>query len=182
MISSWLRRLATVVGAVALLSAPAMAQKMGSTNKNAPAIRQTYTVGNQSIELGYTAITWATGQWAAALKDEASRGEWRARINDSAPKSPLGSLKLTTALNIGGVKVDPGAWKVGFTLNDEFAWQITLIGEGGATLQVPLALKEVDESQKRLMLALAAGDEDGTAKIVVAFGNSRCNLVLAPAK
>ncbi len=182
MIASMLRRLATLVGAVVLLSAPAMAQKMGSTNKNAPAIRQTFTVGNQSIELGYTAITWAGGHWAAALKDETSRGEWRVRINESAAKSPLGSLKVTTALNVGGVKVEPGAWKVGFTLNDEFAWQVTLVGETGTTVQVPLVLKEVDENSKRLMLALAAGEEDGTAKIVVAFGNARCNLAISPAK
>jgi hypothetical protein len=182
MIHAVLRRAAAVLVAVVLLSAPALAQKMGSSNRNAPAIRQTMTIGNQSIELGYTAITWAGGQWAAALKDEGSRGEWRVRINESAAKSPLGSLKLTTALDFGGVKVEPGAWKLGFTLNDNFDWQITMIGESGTTVQVPLVLKEVGEASRRLMLALAAGDEDGTAKVVVAFGNSRCDLLLAPAK
>lgn len=181
MIRTFLRRVVAVAAAVVLVGSPAFAQKMGSTNRNAPSIKQQMTIGNQSIELGYIAISWASGQWAAATSDEATRGEWRTRINEAAPKSPLGSLKVTTAITMAGVKVEPGAYKLAFTLDEKFQWQITLFGDA-ATLQVPLALKSGDESKGRLMLALCAADEEGSAAIELAFGKQRATVPLLPAK
>lgn len=181
MIRTFLRRFAAVAALVSVTNSPALAQRMGSTNKNAPAITQSIELSGQTIGMTYTAITWAGGQWATALADEATRGEWRTRINDGAVKSPLGSFKCSTAITIGETKVAAGAYKLAFTLDEKFVWQLALIGET-ATVNVALSLKEVEESSKRLGLSLRAGDKDGSAEIAVAFGKSRTVLAIAPEK
>lgn len=42
----------------AFLCTPAFAQKMGSRNRNAPTIKQSITVGGQTLSLDYTSIAW----------------------------------------------------------------------------------------------------------------------------
>ena len=170
-----LKRLCTALAVIVVCSSSAFAQRMGSSNRNAPTVGQTITFGDKTIELSYTAITWAGGQWAAQLADEATRGDMRAAINKSAERTPLGTLKLATGIAIGETKVAAGTYKVAFTIDEKFGWQVSLIGEA-ATVTLPLSLKTVDDDQKRLALGLRAGEKDFTAELVIAFGKSRCLL------
>ncbi|MFO0980328.1 MAG: hypothetical protein U1E76_01065 [Planctomycetota bacterium] len=81
----------TVIGTVALMvltTMPAFAQKMGSANRNAPTINQTITFGKDTIEISYISITWAEGNWAKSLEDEAKKAQMRAGINKSSRDQP----------------------------------------------------------------------------------------------
>jgi hypothetical protein len=162
------------------LTATAHAQRMGSSNRAAPTVTQSIAFPSATIELSYTSITWAGGQWKAALDNEASRGDQRTRINDAAAKSPLGTLKLPAAMSFGATKVAAGTYKVAFTLDEKFKWQLSLTSDAGVTV-VPLELKACDDDCKRLVLGLRAGEKDGTAELVVAFGKERCVLAITAA-
>src|SRR5688572_10075652 len=180
MITTILKRVATIATVAVALSATAHAQRMGSSNRNAPTVTQSIAFPSATIELSYVAITWAGGQWKAALDNEASRADQRTRINGAAEKTPLGTLKLPAAMNFGATKVAAGTYKVAFTLDEKFKWQLSLTGEAGATV-VPLNLKACDEDCKRLALGLRAGEKDATAELVIAFGKERCVLAVAAA-
>lgn len=181
MIRTILRRSFAAAALVAVLGGTAHAQKMGSTNRNAPTVEQSITHGTTTTKLTYSAITWAGGQWAAALADEASREPMRQQINRSAERAPLGTFVLAAAMTVGTTKVEAGTWKVAFTLDDKYAWQVSLVGEA-STVVVPLTLEEAKEDQKRLILGLRPGEKDGTSELAIAFGKWRCKLPIAAAQ
>ncbi len=92
-----------------VLAMPLCAQKMGHSNTHAPVIRQTLDMGGKAaIQLSYTAITWASGTWASALKDPEKRGRMRERINAAADSDPLGSFAVDKPLRIAGKLVPAG--------------------------------------------------------------------------
>jgi hypothetical protein len=166
-----------VVAALALVvaAAPASAQKSGSSNRNAPAVSQSITLGADTVEVNYISITWAAGQWAEQLANEATRAEFRATTNKNAERAPLGSLKCSSAIQLGSTKVAAGTYKLAFTLDEAFKWQITLTSEAGAIV-VPLELKQAEEESRRLVAGLRAGEKDFTAEVAIAFGKNRCVL------
>jgi hypothetical protein len=170
-----IRRLAATSVLLLGASLPALAQVMGSSNRNAPKIGQTIAFGGDTIELNYTSITWGEGQWAAQLADEGTKAATRERINGNATKTPMGSLKCSAAIVIGTQKVAAGSYKLAFTLDDAFHWQLVLIGDA-ATVTCPLEMKSVEEERKRLHVGLGAGERDFTAEIAIGFGKSRCKL------
>ena len=172
-----------IAGASLLLlvvNANAFGQKTGSTNRNAPKVSQTLTFGKDStIKLDYTSITWGEGQWAKQLEVEATKAAAKANLNKAAENQPLGSFETNVALTIGGQKVAAGAYKLRFTLDDNYKWQIVLAGDA-ASVTLPLDLKQVDDESKRLRVGLLAGDKDSTGEIHVAFGKQRCRIAVAP--
>ena len=165
--------------AVALIAGSASAQKMGATNNNAPRMEQSIELGNAGIELNYTSITMAGGRWKQTLENEASRDRMRDRINNTAERAPLGSLELTDDCEINGVAVAEGSYDLCFKLDDNFKWQIVVFNdETRAT--IPLELSAAPEPSKRLILAMHAGQEDGTAEVYVAFGDEYGTLTIKP--
>ena len=162
-----------------VVNATALGQKSGSSNRNAPTVAQTLTFGKESIELSYVSITWAAGQWAKNLSDEATKANTRASINKSAEASPIGTFKTSSAITLGGQKVAAGTYKLRFTLDDNYKWQLVLAGET-ATVTCPLDLKNVEEESRRLRVVLLAGDKDNTVEVHVAFGKNRGNLAITP--
>jgi hypothetical protein len=172
---STLKQLAGAAILIAAASLPALAQVMGSSNRNAPKITQTIAFGADTIAVEYTSITWGEGQWAAQLANEATKVATRTRINGNADKQPMGSLKNSVAIVIGTQKVAAGTWKLEFLLDEAYQWQLVLVGEGGS-VTCPLEMKTVDEERKRLHVGLGAGEKDFTAELAVGFGKSRCKL------
>lgn len=171
-----------IAGASLLLlvvNANAFGQKTGRANANAPKVSQTLTFGKETIKLDYTSITWADGQWAKQLSDEATKAAAKANLNKVAEKEPLGSFETSVAVTIGGQKVAAGAYKLRFTLDDNYKWQIVLVGDA-ASVTLPLDLKPVEEESKRLRVGLLAGEKDNTGEIHVAFGKQRCHMAVAP--
>ena len=168
-----MRTLLLVALGVSLMSGSVFAQKMGMANKNAPTVTQSITfAGKQSLELTYTSITWAQGEWAKAI--ESKNADMRKAINETAEKQPLGTVKLSADMMIGGKKVAAGSYKLAFTLTDTFTWQVTLAGDKDKiTWALDLKDAEGGKQAKRLTLALTAGDTDTTAVLHVAFGTKR---------
>ena len=175
------RKLKVVLGAGTLLVAaasPAFGQKTGSTNRGAPTVTQSIAFEQDTLELKYTAITWAGGQWAAELANEATKADKRNEINNLAKERPLGSFKNSVDVTIGGQKVAAGTYKLAFTLDDAFKWQLTLTSDAG-TISCPLDLKAADEEVKRLSVGLRAGEKNKTAELVIAFGKQRGTLAVS---
>lgn len=160
------------------LCAPAFAQKMGSSNSDAPTVKQTVMAGDAKISLDYTSITWASGRTMSRIMDKEKGGPVRERVNNSASEAPLGSLSTSVDLMCGDLHIPAGEYKVYFTITDDLAWQINFMGkEKTHTMKLPLT--ESDHESKRLMMCLYAGEEEG-AGVYVAFGKHSGMLDLKP--
>ncbi len=157
----------------AALVAPAVAQQMGSTNRNAPTVEQKVSYPNGlAVTLNYTSITWAAGNWAKVLEDQSRRDAARKRYNDSAENSPLGTFATKTDITVGGQSVAAGEYKLMFKLDDQFAWTIVLKSDS-STITVPLQLMDgggEGQEHQRLVLALYASGTKA-AGIYLGFGN-----------
>jgi hypothetical protein len=162
----------------AALCAPAFAQKMGSTNADAPSVKQSLMAGDAKVALDYTSITWAAGKTMARIMDKENGARMRARVNESAADAPLGSMTTSVDLMCGDLHLPAGDYKLFFTITDDLAWHINFQGaEKTHTLKLPLG--DSPQESKRLKLCLYAGDDDG-AGIYVAFGKHHGSLALKP--
>ncbi len=171
-----MRKLFRALVGIVLLSSPALAQKMGSINRNAPSVATTITFGGkQSIELSYIAISWGEGNWAKAIAEKNT--QMRDSINAQAGKQPLGSLTLPADMMLGGKQVMAGKYKLAFTLSEAFAWELTLTGDKDKHTW-PLTLEDADKELKRLTLGLIAGEADLSATLHIAFGTKRGEVAI----
>lgn len=164
---------------IAALCTPAFAQKTGSSNRNAPALEQSITVGGAKMSLNYTSITWATGKTMEQAMDKANGAGTREFINKAAAKAPLATFTTSVAVACGDLKLEAGDYKVYFTITEECDWQINFQG-ADKTQTMKLALMDNKEESKRLMLCLYAGETEG-AGVYVAFGMKMCFLDFKPA-
>jgi hypothetical protein len=163
----------------AALCAPAFAQKMGSTNSDAPAITQSIEAGGAKMSLNYTAVTWAEGKTMARLMDKEKGAGARKRISDNAAGSPLGSFTSSVDVMCGDLHLPAGTYEVFFTIDEEVNWSINF-KSGEKTHSHKLTLADSTHESKRLMLCLYAADKG--AGVYVAFGNKSGELQFAPHK
>lgn len=161
----------------AFLCTPAFAQKMGSRNRNAPTIKQSITVGGQTLSLDYTSIAW--GNTVEMCMDKEKGADARAMVNQNAERTPLASLTLSADCKCGELLLPAGEYKVAFTIDDDCNWSLNFMGKEKHTMK--LALMDSGEQSKRLLLCLYAGDEEG-AGVYVSFGKKMCMLNFAPVK
>ncbi len=163
-----------------VLAVPAAAQRMGSTNANAPTISQKIDFADGSkLSCEYLAITWASGRTMTAIMDKEKGERTRTRVNGSAKDSPLGEFSTSSAVTVGGTAVPAGEYKVYFTIDNDLAWSINLAAEQTITIKLPL--QETPMDSKRLLLGLYAGEGEA-AGLYVAFGKHSCDLPIQKAK
>jgi hypothetical protein len=160
------------------LCVPAFAQKMGSSNSDAPTVKQTVMAGHAKISLDYTSITWASGRTMTRLLDKEKGAPVRERVNSGAGDAPLGSMTTSVDLMCGDLAIPAGEYQVYFTIGDDLAWSINFKGKD-KTLTTKLALADAEHESKRLMMCLYAGEEEG-AGVYVAFGKQSGMLELKP--
>lgn len=158
--------------------APAFAQKMGSTNTDAPMVKQTVETGDAKISLDYTSITWADGRTMGRIMDKEAGAGARQMVNKRASAEPLGTMKTSVDLMCGDLHLPAGDYKVFFTITDNLEWQINFMN-GDKTHTMKLQLADSEHESKRLMLCLYAGEEEG-AGVYVAFGKHSGMLELKP--
>jgi len=166
----------------AVLCAPAFAQKMGGTNNNAPTIKQSIAIGDNSMTLNYTAITWAEGKIMERCADKENGKQVRAYINRQAPSSPLANFKTTIDCKCGDLMLPAGEYEVYYTINEDCHWEINFHADGedsAKTMKLPLT--NTPDTTKRLLMCLYAGNEGG-AGAYIAFGTKSCMLDFHPAK
>ncbi len=169
------RTLSIVALALAVIAPTLSAQKMGMSNNNAPTCTSAIAFGEKgSVEIKYTAITWGAGAWAKQITDPQRGERMRDRINKTAEAQPLGELKASADVTIGGKKVAAGTYKLYFTVDKDAKWTLVLAGKE-SKIEWLLDLKEGTENS-RLGLALAAGKEDDTGEFTVQFGKMNCKI------
>jgi hypothetical protein len=160
-----------------LLCTPAFAQKMGGANSNAPTIKQSIAMGDNSMSLDYTAITWASGETIKAIMDKENGASMRKRVNNGAPNSPLATFKTSVDCACGDLQLAAGEYKVFYTITDECEWQINFqMKDKVQTMTLPLM--DSHEENKRLLMCLYAGEKG--AGVYVAFGSQLCMLNFEP--
>jgi hypothetical protein len=163
----------------AALCAPAFAQKMGSTNGNAPALAQSITIGDAKMSLDYTSITWADGKTMTAIADKEKGGRARERVNRTAANAPLGKFTTSIDCKCGDVTLPAGTYDVFFTIGDDLAWSLNF-KSGDKVMTTKLELKSGEHESKRLQMLLHATDDGAGAWL--SFGKMSGMLAFAPAK
>ena len=162
----------------ASLCTPLLAQKMGSTNTNAPSVKQTVMAGEHEISLDYISITWASGKTMTTLMDKEKGGRARDRVNNMAKDAPLGTFSCSSAVKCGDLMLPAGEYNVFFTISPELEWHINFMADEKVHTH-KLQLSEGHEESKRLMLCMYAADNDG-AGVYVAFGKKMGFLTFTP--
>lgn len=164
----------------AALCAPAFAQKMGSSNRNAPKLEQSIAVGDAKMALNYTSITWASGKTMQGAMDKENGAGAREMINGTASRAPLATFTTSIAVTCGDLKLAAGEYQVYFTISENCEWQINF-KNGDAVSTMKLAMADGGEENKRLLMCLYAGETEG-AGVYIAFGKQMCTLEFKPAK
>jgi hypothetical protein len=163
----------------AALCAPAFAQKMGSTNSNAPALSQSITIGEAKMSLDYTSITWADGKTMSAIADKEKGARARTRVNNSAANAPLGKFTSSIDCKCGEATLAAGSYDVYFTIGDDLGWSLNF-KSGDKVTTTKLDLKSGEHESKRLQMLLHATDNGAGAWL--SFGKMSGMLAFAPAK
>ena len=175
-----MKKLLTLALALAI-SAPAFAQKMGGTNRNAPKLMQSLTAGEAKMTLNYTSITWAQGQMMERLADKENGGRAREYVNQNAASAPLAEFTTSIDCTVGDLKLAAGSYKVFYTIDDDANWHINFMGKDAKKpMKHKLDLMNSEKKSKRLMMCLYAADKG--AGVYIAFGNQTGMLNFAPAK
>jgi hypothetical protein len=164
----------------AALCTPLFAQKMGSTNTNAPTLKQSIVAGDAKMSLDYTSITWADGKTIARLMDKEGGAKAREGFNARGSKAPLATFSTSIDVKCGDLQLAAGEYSVYFTIDNDCAWQINFQNKDGKAQTMKLKLEGSEHESKRLLLCLYA--EDAGAGVYVSFGKQSGMLSFAPAK
>lgn len=164
----------------ASLCIPAVAQKSGMTNNNAPTIKQSIVAGDAKISLDYTSITWAQGQFMQRLTDKTEVGtKARARNNDMASKSPMGTFSSSTALKVGELNLPAGEYQVFFTINDDLTWNLNFAAKDKVHTTKLALMDNPGRDHKQLVMSLYAADQT-TVGIYLGFGKQGGMIMAMP--
>ena len=173
-----MKKLLSIVLATSLCI-PALAQKQGMTNNNAPTIKQSIAAGEAKISLDYTAITWASGQWYTRLTEK-DNTKGRARHNETAANSPLATMSTSVDLKINELTLPAGEYSVYFTIGDDLSWAMNFKNKDKVHTTKLNLMENPGHEHKRLVVSLYAGDDNG-AGIYLGFGKQGGMLSLMPA-
>ncbi len=153
-------------GCVALLAVAAPAQISGSINRNAPVVAHSITMGQNKLELSYTAIRFGQGEWQKILENT----EGHAEFNAFAEKKPIGTVKTTMALMAAGKEVPAGEYSMFFTVNEQAGWILNLKPTTGDLIRWRLVLSPSGAKNDCLKISLDPSGQAGTCSLTVAFG------------
>lgn len=163
-----------------LASAPALAQKMGSANTDAPVCSESITFkSGETIKLEYQASVWGKTIERAMDKEKGERA--RTMINTSAEKTPIGAFSTSSDIQIGDKAVASGDYTLAFTINAEAIWHLVLVAKSDATkkVEIPLQLHDAGKEAKRLRIDLAAGETSKSAELSLCIGKLHTTLTVA---
>ena len=163
-----------------VLASPAVAQRMGGTNNNAPTLTQSFAGGDLEVQVEYRAITWAGGNFMTTVMDKEKGERYRSFVNSKAAGSPLGSLRTETALKIGDQDLPKGLYSLYFTIDDNAKWHMHAQDETKKSnhFEWTLELKTTKKSRSRLQVLLLPADEVGSCDIDIAFGSMQGSVAV----
>jgi hypothetical protein len=161
----------------AALCAPAFAQKSGSSNTNAPSLKQSIEAKGASMSLDYYSVTWAEGRTMARLMDKENGAQARKRLNDNAANNAIGTFKTSVDVSCGDTMLAAGEYSVFFTIDEDLNWSINF-KSGEKVHSHKLTLADSGHESKMLLLCLYAAEKG--AGVYVAFGSKSGDLQFAP--
>lgn len=174
-----MKKFLSIVLATSLLT-PAFAQKMGSSNRNAPTVKQEITAGDTKVSLNYTAITWGDGSTMGNVMNKENGADTRKMVNGAAAKSPMGTFTNSVDLKVGDLNLPAGEYQVFFTINDDLSWNINFAAKDKVQTMKLALMENAGHEHKQLVMSLYAADPK-TAAIYLGFGKHGGMLTLTPA-
>ena len=168
---------------LAALTVPVAAQQMGSANRNAPTIEQAIKFHNGAeLEISYTSLNYAQGKFM----ENATNERFRQMVNDNAKQNPLGAVKLSGAMEIGGKEIAAGSYGLHFLISAEGGWLLTLSHKNDAgdveLIQWPLTMEKAPIRSQRLMIVIAAGEGTTDCSLLMVFGSQHVAVAAACAE
>jgi hypothetical protein len=162
--------------------APADAQVMGSTNRDAPTVRQSIEFKDGSkIALQYVAITTAGGQTLEKILDKDGGVRHRERFNSAAKRSAIGQLELGKAMTIGNQALPAGSYEMRFNIGEDLKWELNLnaVGDDSKTWTLALETAKAKTEMPRLRIAALPGKKTGTATLSIAYAHLQSDFDMA---
>ena len=161
----------------ALMTCGLQAQISGSINRGAAKVTNTIEMGDNKLEVSYTAIRFGEGRWQK-MKDNKDGYE---RFNKFAEGKPIGNVKTTTDLSAAGRKIPAGSYKMFFTLHEQAGWLLNLKPAEGETIRWAMHLTDTKTSTKCLKVSLEPSDKNGTCSISITFGGQNVTVPVSVA-
>ena len=153
-----------------LAATPLAAQKMGSSNEDAPKVATSVTYSNgDTVKVSYTAITVAGGKTMRLAMDKENGATTRQRINGRADRSPLGKFETSIDLKFAGKTIPKGAYDLAFRIGDDLKWTMTL-KSGDEMHSFPMNTGDSGHEMRRLSIVLLPGEAAGTGNLSIAYG------------
>ncbi|MGE3171003.1 MAG: hypothetical protein AB7O97_00150 [Planctomycetota bacterium] len=164
-----------IAGCAALLAFAAPAQVNGSINRNAPTVMHSITMGDNKLEVSYTAIRFGQGQWQQILDNVDSHE----RFNEMAMKRPIGSVKSSVPVMAAGKMVPAGEYSMYFTVHEGAGWVLNLKPAEGEAIRWRLVLQPSGHENECMRINLDPSAENGACMLSIAFGEQ---MVSVPVK
>ncbi len=157
----------------AILACAAPAQISGSLNRNAPAVAQSITMGENKLEVNYTAIRFGQGSWQKILEN-ASMHE---RFNTNAEKKPVGTIKTTVAVMAAGKEIPAGEYALFFTAHEKAGWLLNLKPKaGGETIMWRMVLQPSQTKSECMGITLEPTAQDNACSLTIRFGEQHLTV------
>ncbi len=160
------------------LTCTAFAQKMGSSNSNAPKISTTVEFSNGDIiALQYHAVAYGEGKTMKAVQAEGEEGErYRGFVNQRADRNPIGTLTCSADFSFAGKTITAGEYKLKFKIDEKRQWEMIIESKDGeAQHSWPLKTNNSEHSASRMNINLQPGDKESCCGMHIAYGSLRCH-------
>jgi hypothetical protein len=162
-----------ITAVAAILACAAPAQISGSLNRNAPTVAQSITMGENKLEVNYTAIRFGQGSWQKILESV----QMHERFNGNAEKKPVGSIKTTVAVMAAGKEIPAGEYALYFTVMEKAGWILNLKPKaGGDAIMWRMVLQPSQTKSECMGITLEPTAQDNTCSLTIRFGEQHVTV------
>ena len=161
-----------VTAVAALLACTASAQISGSINRNAPTIAQSISMGENKLEVTYTAIRFGQGSWQKILENTAMHE----KFNASAEKKPIGTVKTSCVVTAAGKEIPAGDYAMFFTVHEKAGWILNLKPANGEAIMWRMMLQPSTEKTDCMSICLEPSAKDAVCALTISFGESHVKV------
>lgn len=162
-----------ITAVAAILACAAPAQISGSLNRNAPTVAQSISMGENKLEVNYTAIRFGQGSWQKILENT----EMHERFNGNAEKKPVGSIKTTVAVTAAGQEIPAGEYALFFTVHEKAGWILNLKPKaGGDAIMWRMVLQPSQTKSECMSISLEPTAQDNACSLTIRFGEQHVTV------
>ncbi len=163
--------------AALLLFAPAQDRSGAGDPSRETFLTTGFELGERgAITLRYRTLAWAPESWKTLRREP----EQRAQMNQRFGVALQAELKTPIVLALGGLRLEPGSWRIGIVMNPAGAFDLTLLVDGEPK-PVALDLSESRQTFPYLSFTLLPAS-DGLCALVFQFGTEYGRAVFEAAR